>query len=227
MLHLATIFRKIGFANLLSVISLLASTTCFVLLAHIAYRNTVHSLVATEPQYIRTEDIKVTAEDTEVRVSPSSQENIVNDIDKLIENIPDDNYKKYSAEDSETLQKILHQANTKNRNIKDNDGSKMDNTDKNVYAKNNSRYKVISSKILSKEQYKVQLAAFKTHSEAVASWFRIKQKHHAILSQFNYTVFKADEGALYLLQILCQNMAEAEQLCGTLKENKITCIIVK
>jgi hypothetical protein len=225
MLRLATVLKKVGFANLLSIISLLASVTCFVLLSRIAYHNTMRSLSDDEPKYIETENIKVTTEDTEARATPSSQENIVNDIDSLIDSIPSD--KKYNNEDMEIIQKIVDQANIKNQhNTADNNKPKTDSNSESIYAKSDSKYKIIASKITPKQSHKLQLAAFKTHSEAVAAWFRLKQKYVALLNQYNYTVFKSDNDTLYRLQIICQNAEESENLCNSLKANGVACIIV-
>jgi len=223
----SSIVQKCGFSGVLSIISLLMSFTCFIILARISYQESATKIKAIQPQIVKSDDdgIKVPTNDLDSKINAIAYDNITRDIDKIIlENTKESEHesRNLNLNHDDTVQKIALQAKA----IRDGSNVQRIGTD------SIKRSLQISSKSITKDSIhdnrtRVQIAAFRTHSEAVAAWFRLRQKHRNILDHQRYTVYKADNESLYRLQIITDSNEKAKNLCTKLKTQKIMCFTVE
>src|SRR3990167_8349481 len=76
----------------------------------------------------------------------------------------------------------------------------------------------------------IQLGSLKSHDLAQEEWKRLSHKNKDLLGELEPTIQKVDLGAekgiFYRLRTGVEDQKQAKQICSTLKERKVDCLVV-
>ncbi len=210
------IFARFGFANVLSLMSLAISVTCFAFMARMSQQYAKVHLNKIEPKVImaNNEAIKVAIDKNKYEMDSNVYDNIVQDINKIYE----------PKEETEAVKpkKVPIPVNS----IQAEPAKEENEPKEEVISKDNLKETIKKN---SNTSTYVQLGVFKSHREAVASWFKMIQEYKALegLRYHIITTTNPDNTYFYLLQIKDKKNQEAEKLLALLQEQGLKASLIE
>lgn len=155
-----------------------------------------------------------------------NNEVVVNEVIEVVEEAsPQDNPSKDSQKEDSKQQEELKKSSVKIKKVIKKDEEYIDPITK----EDSDKLSIAVPKL--EKFYKVQVASFRSKSDAEKEWKNLSRKHPKLIGSYkNYIVAKNIEGKglFYRLQIgPFNNDAEANKACKALKSAGINCLIVK
>jgi cell division septation protein DedD len=167
---------------------------------------------------------KIDHSETKVEVLLQPSEEPIDKKEELVEVIP-------TNEAQKTVQIIEKKTNKAAADIETSTEEKW--TKEEEYIKPVATKSVAKPKFASKNErfYKIQLASFKSSSDAEKEWKNLSRKHSSLLKGYKHYVVSKDiagKGLFYRLQVgPFKNADEARNACTQFKDAGVNCLIVK